>query len=220
MGRTIKVMMVIVRGGNVVNKKWLNPINYERWPNWKEAARKARECKPSNALFSDYCIYIQQRTEIAAPSDLILQHLAHCGGAKIVDKNGKNQRLKKKEKNNESDEEEVDDDDDDDDMNKNKKKKKKKKKRCIVEESDDSEEKEESDSDYKKTKKKKTKKKKHFKRVIISHPAIYKRLKLKKRDKKSVRVVTANWIFDSIERYEVVPFDKKYIVKPNQAQST
>merc|ERR1712228_694710 len=165
----------------------------------KEAARKARECKPSNSLFSDYCIYIQQRTEIAAPSALILQHLAHCGGAKIVDKNGKNQRLKKKEKN---------------------KKKKKKKKRCIVESSDDSEEKEESDSDYKKTKNKKTKKKKHFKRVIISHPAIYKRLKLKKRDKKSVRVVTANWIFDSIERYEVVPFDKKYIVKPNQAQST
>merc|ERR1712228_931174 len=124
----------------------------------KEAARKARECKPSNSLFSDYCIYIQQRTEIAAPSALILQHLAHCGGAKIVDKNGKNQRLKKKEKN---------------------KKKKKKKKRCIVEERDDSEEKEESDSDYKKTKKKK-----HFKRVIISHPAIYKRLKLKKKRQK------------------------------------
>ena len=75
---------------------------------------------------------------------------------------------------------------------------------------------EEAESDTKK-KKKRAKIEKHQKRVIISHPAIYKKLKLTKDD--CVRVVTANWIFDCIEQYEVVPFDRKYIVKPNQAQS-
>jgi len=55
--------------------------------------------------------------------------------------------------------------------------------------------------------------------VIISHPASYKDLKLKKEDLKEIKVVTASWLYDSIEHYKVVGFEKKYLVKPNKAGS-
>merc|ERR1712154_757249 len=55
-------------------------------------------------------------------------------------------------------------------------------------------------------------------KVIISHPAMYHELNLKKKDNK-IKVVKADWLFDSIEHYKVVGFDKKYIVKPSKKPS-
>merc|ERR1712048_991250 len=157
-------------------RKWLKPGNYETFGNWKEVAAKSRQ---RGALFDEYCIHVQDRNDDAKPSAIVLEHLAKEAGAQIVDKKWKPKTLRKKKQR-----DFVEDDDES--------------KSEIESESDDDED------DKKKRKRKRKKKKKHFKKVIISHPEIYKKLKLKKRE--SVRVVTAQWIFDCIERYEVVPF--------------
>ena len=156
---------------------------------------------------------------------------------KKKDDKKKSKRGRRGKKNDKKQKEEADDDEDDDiDMNKNNKRKLKgnKQKKTKIKASrsrkqDDDGSDDDDDGNHNKKKKTKRKSKKVQKyAVIISHPSIVGDLDLEEMNEtlnerkeenernKKIKVVSAQWLFDSIEEYKVVGFDKKYNVKPNR----
>ncbi len=137
-------------------------------------------------------------------------------------------KRRKNENENESESEEEEEGDEDSDIGEKRKRDKKKKKRQRItplrsrnnrnrnknseEESDGDED---GDGDVEVVKKKRQTKLRKF-RLIISHPARYKYLKLKKNNR--IAVVGQSWLFQSIEHYKVADVDE-YIVEPNKQPS-